>query len=162
VQLQRFLTRPQLLRLTLQRSFWEKDDALSDSLDVPMDLIKMPFLLRQAVRVVSGIEFKLSAEQLQFNVCSRIRWFKIRETYPTTGQEVPLQRRDFRGTSMGRAALTASGLHISGTWGEPYAGCERTHFSVTENGCLLTARSLILLRDGRGCSYTTCYRKPRS
>jgi len=124
-----------------------------------MDLIRMPFLLRQAVRVVVGIEFKITNVSLQFNVCSRIRWFKIREVYPLTGEAAPQQRRDLRGTAMGRCVATATGLHMLGTWEAPYEGGERTHFSVSADGLVLTARSCITLADGQSCSYTTVYRR---
>ena len=139
--------------------FWQKDDASSDSLGPPMDLLHMPFLLRQAVRVIVGLDIKLTDDTFHFNVCSLIGWFKIREAYPTSGAVARLQRRDLRGSARGRCAVTPEGVHLSNAWDEPYVGCETSLLTVSADGQTLTARSSILLADGKSCSYTTVYRK---
>ena len=73
--------------------------------------------------------------------------------------EARLQRRDLRGSARGRCAVTPEGVHLSVAWDEPYVGSESSLLSVSADGQTLTARSSILLADGKGCSYTTVYQR---
>jgi hypothetical protein len=63
-------------------SFWKKDVGASDSMNEAMDLIQLNWLLRKAVSVISGVQLQLTPDAFDFVVCSHIKWFRVRETFP--------------------------------------------------------------------------------
>ena len=110
------------LKLTcLPCRYWHKDIDASDPMDGPLNIVHAPWLLRQAVHLIFGLEMKLTSTEFYFTVCSRIQWFKIREVFAVGGEGRRLQRRDLRGGgSLGRCAVTKEGIWLSTEWEDPY------------------------------------------
>ena len=112
------------MRLLLTRAplrYWHKDNDASDSMDGPLNVIQAPWLLRQAVHFIVGLELKLIGGDFHFIVCSRIQWFKIREVFAIGGEGRRFQRRDLRGGgATGRCAITAEGVWLAVEWGDPF------------------------------------------
>ena len=94
---------------------------MSDSMDGPLDIIHAPWLIRQAVHLIVGLELKLSNGEFHFVVCSAIQWFKIREVFAIGGERRRFQRRDLRGGgTSGRCAITKDGIWLAMVWNDPY------------------------------------------
>jgi hypothetical protein len=90
-------------------------------MDGPLNIVHAPWLLRQAVHLIVGLEMVLTSSEFHFTVCSRIQWFKIREVLVVGGEGRRLQRRDLRGGgSLGRCAITKEGIWLSTEWEDPY------------------------------------------
>jgi len=147
-------------------------------MDGPLDLVHVPWLVRQAVNLVVGLELKLDGNEFHFIVCSRIKWFKIREVFSVQGEGRRFQRRDLRGGgATGRSVVTSAGVWLALQWEEPFGapraarrracadrsvlagGTERSLLSVSNDGRTLQAKSRITLRDGESVTYTTIYRR---
>ncbi len=93
-------------------------------MDGPLDLIQMPWLVRQAVNLIVGLELKLDEHEFHFIVCSRIKWFKIREVFALSGEARRFQRRDLRGGgAQGRCAVTSEGVWLAMQWEDPLGTC---------------------------------------
>jgi hypothetical protein len=56
-----------------------QDNAASDSLEPAIRLIHLNRVMRQAVRLIRGVQLGIEQEQLRFSVFSAIPWFKVRE-----------------------------------------------------------------------------------
>lgn len=55
-----------------------QDNAASDSLEPAIQLIHLNRVMRQAVRLIRGVQLGIEQEQLRFSVFSAIPWFKVR------------------------------------------------------------------------------------
>jgi len=55
-----------------------QDAAASESMDAAMRLIHLNPLMRQAVKLIRGVQLGIEEERLRFAVFSAISWFKVR------------------------------------------------------------------------------------
>lgn len=117
---------------------WVKDNAASDSLEPAIRLIHLNRVMRQAVRLIRGVQLGIEQEQLRFSVFSAIPWFKISEYYPWSGAERENRRRDMRrGRSKGSVGVTPKGtIQLQYNWGAPHGGTGVDEFSIDPKGRL--------------------------
>lgn len=54
-----------------------QDGAASDSLEPAIRLIHLNRVMRQAVRLIRGVQLGIEQDQLRFSVFSAIPWFKV-------------------------------------------------------------------------------------
>jgi len=75
---------------------WLKDKDASDPMDEAISLAGLSGLMKQAIKLIKGIEVKQEDEKFQFGLFSVISWFKITEAYTLDGQSSKHMRRDLR------------------------------------------------------------------
>jgi hypothetical protein len=139
--------------------FWRKDCEASDSMNEAMDLIHLNWIVRAAVNVITGLDLQLSAESFTFVVTSRLK-LNVREVYPTNGEGRRHLRRDMRGGgALGRCTVTPAGISLVLEWEDPLAGTEDMLFTLSDDNRTLTVRSVVTLRSGPSCTYSTVYRR---
>ena len=139
--------------------FWRKDSEASDSMNEAMDLIRLNWLIRAAVNVISGLELQLTADEFMFVVKSRLQ-LNVREVYPTNGEGIRHTRRDMRGGgAVGRCTVTPAGVSLVLQWEDPLAGTEDMLFTLSDGNNTLNVRSVVTLRSGPSCVYNTVYRR---
>ena len=124
-----------------------------------MDLIRLNWLIRAAVNVITGLDLRLDAEAFTFVVTSRLK-LNVREVYPTSGEGRRHLRRDMRGGgALGRCTVTPAGIALALEWEDPLAGTEDMLFTLSDDNQTLTVRSAVRLRSGPSCVYSTVYRR---
>lgn len=62
-----------------------QDSAASDSLDPAIKLIHLNRVMRQAVRLIRGVQLGIEHEHLRFSVFSAIPWFKVSTSHVGQG-----------------------------------------------------------------------------
>lgn len=61
----------------MSQTLRQQDNAASDSLEPAIRLIHLNRVMRQAVRLIRGVQLGIEDEQLRFSVVSAIPWFKV-------------------------------------------------------------------------------------
>jgi hypothetical protein len=67
-----------LLLLRLLLVLLPQDAAASESMDAAMHLIHLNALMRQAVKLIKGVQLSIEEDRFKFAVFSAISWFKVR------------------------------------------------------------------------------------
>eukprot|EP00195_Chlamydomonas_chlamydogama_P007127 CAMPEP_0202896284 /NCGR_PEP_ID=MMETSP1392-20130828/5314_1 /ASSEMBLY_ACC=CAM_ASM_000868 /TAXON_ID=225041 /ORGANISM="Chlamydomonas chlamydogama, Strain SAG 11-48b" /LENGTH=254 /DNA_ID=CAMNT_0049581579 /DNA_START=109 /DNA_END=874 /DNA_ORIENTATION=- len=75
---------------------WIKDKHASDSMDKAMTLMHLSGVVRQAVKLVKGVNIKQDDTTFTMEVFSYIGWFKVTEMYKLDGTVSQCKRRDLR------------------------------------------------------------------
>jgi hypothetical protein len=141
---------------------WIKDAAASTSMDAAMRLIHLNALMRQAVKLIKGVQLSIDEDRFKFGVFSAISWFKLNEFYPWSGEVAQNRRRDMRrGRANGRAQISAKGtIQLQYSWDQPHAGYATDEFSIDEQDRLRLAT--VVHVGGQTASYVQVYRRKRS
>lgn len=75
---------------------WIKDKKASGNMDKVLQAMGMRGLMRQAVRLLKGMNIKHSDDAFTIEVFSHIGWFKMTEEYSMCGEPALHRRRDMR------------------------------------------------------------------
>ncbi|GAB4813243.1 hypothetical protein N2152v2_000289 [Parachlorella kessleri] len=118
---------------------WHKDKAVSDGMEPMCDAMQLGRLMRKAIGLVKGVEIKAGPGTFEMAVLSKLPWFKLRESYPLSGEPVTMRRRDMRrGTSTAHAEPAPSGgVLVKATWGNPCPGSVEEHWRLQSAQTLL-------------------------
>jgi hypothetical protein len=73
-----------------------QDAAASESMDAAMRLIHLNAVMRQAVKLIRGVQLSIEEDRFKFAVFSAISWFKLNEFFPWSGEVCENRRRDLR------------------------------------------------------------------
>eukprot|EP00195_Chlamydomonas_chlamydogama_P002255 CAMPEP_0202917478 /NCGR_PEP_ID=MMETSP1392-20130828/71079_1 /ASSEMBLY_ACC=CAM_ASM_000868 /TAXON_ID=225041 /ORGANISM="Chlamydomonas chlamydogama, Strain SAG 11-48b" /LENGTH=268 /DNA_ID=CAMNT_0049610239 /DNA_START=71 /DNA_END=874 /DNA_ORIENTATION=+ len=103
---------------------WVKDGRASDPMDPACDLMKLNGLVRGAVRLIKGLEVRLTPDTFHMAVFSVISWFKVRERYSLSGTVSTWSRRDLRrGQHRGHVEVRPDGgIRLCLEWDSPHGG----------------------------------------
>ncbi|KAF6259307.1 hypothetical protein COO60DRAFT_1514225 [Scenedesmus sp. NREL 46B-D3] len=90
---------------------WVKDVRRSDSMDGFCQLFGVPRWLRQATRLMAGLEISLSGDTLLVKQVCKLSWLSTSEAFPVDGlSTAPQRRRDMRSGECNRALLNLAAL----------------------------------------------------
>ncbi|KAI8469874.1 MAG: hypothetical protein J3K34DRAFT_269105 [Monoraphidium minutum] len=111
---------------------WTKDKARSDPMDEAIQLMALSGLMRQAIKLIRGVQIQQDSDKFVFSVLSVFTWFKVTETYPLSGEPVRCRRRDFRGGGHeGRVEVPSPDkLRLVLKWKDPHGGTGEDVFSM--------------------------------
>eukprot|EP01025_Chloroclados_australasicus_P029518 TRINITY_DN2951_c0_g1_i1.p1 TRINITY_DN2951_c0_g1~~TRINITY_DN2951_c0_g1_i1.p1 ORF type:complete len:316 (-),score=31.26 TRINITY_DN2951_c0_g1_i1:375-1322(-) len=137
---------------------WIKDFERSDSMDKALDLMEMGGIVRTAVRLIRGVQIKLTEKEFVFSLFSIIPWFKITERYPTDGETRRYRRRDLRpGKHVGYIEEKQSKIVTRVVWSDPFGGNSMDILSCPSDDELQIESHLNV--GGKSVSFTSIYRK---
>jgi hypothetical protein len=140
---------------------WIKDAAASESMDAAMRLIHLNALMRQAVKLIKGVQLSIEEDRFKFAVFSAISWFKLSEFFSWSGELCENRRRDMRrGRSQGRVQISPKGtINLEYTWDHPHSGRATDEFSIDNEGQLRLYT--VVHVGGESASYLQVYRRKR-
>ncbi|GLI66406.1 hypothetical protein VaNZ11_010167 [Volvox africanus] len=150
------------LQLQDLSGIWIKNREKSQSMEDAMNLMRLNGIIRQAVKLVKGVNIKVDRDNFTFTVFSFISWFKVKEVYPMNGEERPYRRRDLRrGGAMGHVEPQGRNIQVHLRWNDPYGGQGRDHFRlVSEDELHIDS---VIEVAGQTARYLTVYnRKPKT
>jgi hypothetical protein len=141
---------------------WIKDAAASESMDAAMRLVRLNAVMRQAVKLIRGVQLSIEEDRFKFAVFSAISWFKLNEFFPWSGEVCENRRRDLRrGRSHGRVQISPKGtINLQYSWDAPHGGQATDEFSIDEQGRLRLYT--VVHVDGQSASYVQVYRRRKS
>uniref|UniRef100_A0A7S3QUF6 Uncharacterized protein n=1 Tax=Dunaliella tertiolecta TaxID=3047 RepID=A0A7S3QUF6_DUNTE len=129
------------------------------------DLLQLNGIVRVAVCLIKGVEFKIHGgvgdENSTFEMAafSVIHWFKVKERWPMSGKPVLSNRRDLRrGKMTGSCKIVdGSAVELNMWWGEPFAGRGRDFFRLVSHDELHVTTTLWVANEEH--TYTTIHRR---
>ncbi|GIL61665.1 hypothetical protein Vafri_16085 [Volvox africanus] len=141
---------------------WIKNRQYSQSMEDAMNLMRLNGVVRQAVKLVKGVNIQVDRDNFTFTVFSFISWFKVKEVYPMNGEERHYRRRDLRrGGAMGHVEPQGRNIQVHLRWNDPYGGQGWDHFRlVSEDELHIDS---VIEVAGQTARYLTVYnRKPKT
>lgn len=138
---------------------WIKDFDASTSMAPVIEEMKLNGFTRTAIRLVRGVRIKQNDDSFEFGVFSVIKWFKVVEKYPFSGEEKQFQRRDLRrGRHTGSVEWTVEGnIRLTLSWEDPFSGQGTDVFRlITEDELHVTST---MCRNGKELQYNTVYKR---
>ena len=140
---------------------WKKDRDVSDSMHEACELMALPWILRQALTVLNTLQLEENDETFT-TIVKAGGLLDLVETYPWTGEQVRLPRRDKRrGKHSGRVLrLAEDQVCIEAKWEDPIGGfCVETFILSSDGSTLEQISDMKLDKTGEGCKYRTIYRR---
>ena len=138
---------------------WRKQPEKCSSMEQAYELVQLPWILRQAVRIVKNLEIRESEEFFETRLKAGV--MDIVERYAWSGDVCIHPRRDKRsGHHSGLVERTVEGYPcIFLSWGEPYAGSGSDIFKLSEDGNTLEQLSTMKLITGEETQYVTVFHR---
>ncbi|KAF8055740.1 purine nucleoside phosphorylase [Scenedesmus sp. PABB004] len=116
-------------------------------------------LLRQAIKLIRGVQITQDEASFSMAVFSVLSWFKVSERYALDGSPSRCRRRDFRrGGHRGTAsAPSPNTLVLSLEWGPPYGGVGTDTFTLPAPDTLHIDSAITV--GGETVSYRSVYHR---
>ncbi|KAL4526313.1 hypothetical protein Ndes2526B_g00887 [Nannochloris sp. 'desiccata'] len=144
---------------------WKKDKNASDSMTEACELIQLPWVLRQALAILSTLDIEDTDDYFK-TVMKAGGLMDVVERYSWSGEIVSHPRRDKRRgkhharvhrheTEDGELAPV-----IEATWGEPLGGwCSDTFLLSQDGKTLKQVTEMKITESGKSCKYTTVFHR---
>jgi len=150
------LSSSDVARLSLRFSgSWKKDKSRSSDMDKPTRHMRLSFLFRKAINLISRAESSLSDTTFTFKLGSEIPWFKLNESMRTDGGVSSCTRRDFRnGSTDAKLFVDGDNLIVLLWWDEPFGGHEKDVFTLEDDDQRMNVDCSVEMTNGESFQYT--------
>eukprot|EP00879_Flechtneria_rotunda_P016982 GHRR01017778.1.p1 GENE.GHRR01017778.1~~GHRR01017778.1.p1 ORF type:complete len:208 (+),score=48.85 GHRR01017778.1:202-825(+) len=144
---------------------WVKETSRSDSMDAFCQLFGVPRWLRQATRLMVGLEICMQDNALLVKQVCKLRWLSTMESFPLDGVPSSLQRRrDLRpGKQRGQLLVAADDyMQIRVVWEGAPCGEARDTLQLAKSGKELLVLHEANLHDRGQAAFKEVYKRKAS